>query len=89
MYNLISALHIFASAALILIILFQSGKGAGLAGLFGGQGGADQLFSAPSGGSFLRKATITLAVLFVLTSLSLTLISSRRHYESVAATERQ
>lgn len=88
MYNLVSILHVTASAALILIILLQSGKGAGLAGLFGG-GGSEQLFSAPSGGSFLRKATITIAVIFVLTSLSLTFMASSRHYESVAVTQSQ
>lgn len=89
MYTLISALHILSSVSLILIILLQSGKGAGLTGLFGGGGGGDQLFSAPSGGDFLRKATVTLAVLFVLTSLSLTFMASSRHYESVAAVERR
>ncbi len=89
MYLFITTLHIIIAVLLILIVLLQSGKGAGISGIFGGGGGADQLFSAPSGGSFLRKATVTLAVIFVLTSITMTVISSRKELTSVTTTQRQ
>ncbi len=88
MYSLIKVIHIVVSVILVLIILLQSGKGAGLSGLLGG-GGGEQLFSAPSGGSFLRKVTITLAVIFILTSLSMTFMASKKYYRSVTVTEQR
>ena len=62
--------HIAASLGLVLIILLQAGKGAGLSNMFGG--GGSGLF-APSSGGFLTKFTALLAVVFLLTSLFLSL----------------
>jgi preprotein translocase subunit SecG len=84
---LLMIIHITVAVLLVAIVLLQSGKGAGLSGLFGGGASAEQLFSAPSGGSFLRKATITLAVVFAITSLALTFTASRRAMESVAVSK--
>ncbi|MFH1259081.1 MAG: preprotein translocase subunit SecG [Elusimicrobiota bacterium] len=75
-------LHVIACISLILIVLLQAGKSAGLAGLFGG-GGGDNVFSTPSGGSFLKKVTITTAAIFALTSLTLTALSTRTPSRSV------
>src|SRR5882762_8476991 len=82
MYGIVVFLHIIVCIGLILVVLFQAGKGAGLGNLFGG-GGGDQLFSAPSGSAFIRKLTTGMAIVFVLTSLSLTLITSQRNQRSL------
>jgi len=58
---------------LILVVLLQSGKGAGLAGAFGGGGGLGGGVGAVFGGRgaapFLSKATTVLAIAFMLSCL--------------------
>jgi preprotein translocase subunit SecG len=82
MYGLFVFVHIIVCVGLILVVLFQAGKGAGLGNLFGG-GGGDQLFSAPSGSAFIRKVTTGMAVVFVITSLGLTILTGRRTSSSL------
>src|SRR5258708_39645943 len=82
MYAFFVFVHILVCIGLILVVLFQAGKGAGLGNLFGG-GGGDQLFSAPSGSAFIRKLTTGMAIVFVITSLSLTIVTSRRNSQSL------
>lgn len=80
MYGFLLAVHITACLFLILIVLLQAGKGAGLA-VFGGGGG--DMFSSQGGSSALRKATAFMASTFAMTSLLLTLLSSRPGMQSV------
>jgi preprotein translocase subunit SecG len=82
MYGFFIFLHIVICIALILVVLFQAGKGAGLGNLFGG-GGGDQLFSAPSGSAFIRKVTTALALAFVSTTIILTILSQNRSQRSL------
>ena len=82
MYTIVLILHLIVCVGLIMIVLLQAGKGQGIAGLFGG-GGSDQLFSAPSGLAFIKKITVAMAVIFVLTSLTLTVMSARQGLRSV------
>ncbi|OGR85183.1 MAG: preprotein translocase subunit SecG [Elusimicrobia bacterium RIFCSPLOWO2_01_FULL_54_10] len=82
MYELILGLHVLICAVLMIVILVQAGKGAGLSGMFGG-GGQDALFSAPSGSAFMKKLTVGLAVGFVCTTLFLTILHTRRSGRSV------
>ena len=81
MYELILGLHVLICAVLMTVILIQAGKGAGISGMFGG--GSDALFSAPSGSAFLKKVTVGLAVGFVVTTLFLTILHTRRSGRSV------
>ncbi|MFA6029157.1 MAG: preprotein translocase subunit SecG [Elusimicrobiota bacterium] len=73
MYHFLIGLHFLVCLLLILIVLLQAGRGAGLA-VFGGGGDA---LSSPSGSSFLKKFTAVLAGTFAVTSLMLTLLSGR------------
>lgn len=82
MYIFLLVVHIIVCVGLILIVLLQAGKGSGIAGLFGG-GGSDQLFSAPSGMAFIKKVTVVMAIMFMLTSLLLTVMTSRIGMRSV------
>lgn len=79
---MVVTLHFIVCIALVAIVLLQAGKGGGMAGIFGG-GGSDQIFSAPSGMAFIKKVTVVCAVIFMLTSLTLTLLSSRISMASV------
>ncbi|MFH2205017.1 MAG: preprotein translocase subunit SecG [Elusimicrobiota bacterium] len=80
MHNFLLIIHMAACLLLILLVLLQAGRGAGFA-IFGG--GGDTLFASPGGSSALKKATVVLATTFAVTSLMLTLISSRPGLQSV------
>src|SRR5881396_1492496 len=82
MYGILVFVHIIVCVGLILVVLFQAGKGAGLGNLFGG-GGGDQLFSAPSGTAFIKKVTTGMAIVFIITSVMLTILTSRRNRRSI------
>ena len=68
-------IHIVVSIILILVVLLQTGKRADLAGAFGG-GGSQTVFGARGAATFLSKATTVSAVIFMITSLTLSLMSS-------------
>ncbi len=64
--------HVLICVALATVILLQSSKGGGLAGAFGGAGGApQQLLGSRGMTSLLHKMTIYLAVGFFMTSFLL------------------
>ena len=77
----IIALHIVVCIALILIVLLQTGKGADLGAAFGGS--SQTVFGSQGAGGFLSKLTTTMAVVFMLTSLGLTFISSNSGQSTV------
>jgi preprotein translocase subunit SecG len=76
LYGVLVFVHIVVSLILVLVVLLQTGKRADLAGAFGG-GGSQTAFGARGAATFLSKATTTAAVLFMVTSLSLSILSSR------------
>ncbi|MCS7151415.1 MAG: preprotein translocase subunit SecG [Endomicrobia bacterium] len=82
MYTIIYIFHIIICVLLILSILLQLGQMGGFGGIFGG-GGVDQIFSTSSGSMFMKKVTIVLAVLFVLTTIGLTIFSARTGLETI------
>ena len=69
-------LHVLISIFLILVVLVQQGKGADLAGAFGG-GGSQTAFGARGATTLLHKLTTAFFVLFVVTSLSLAVLQAR------------
>src|SRR5437867_4690929 len=74
---LLIVVHVIVCFVLILVVLLQSGKAADLAGAFGG-GGSQTALGSRGAATFLTKATTISAVLFMVTSLSLALMGSRR-----------
>ena len=64
-------LHLFSVAVLIALVLIQQGKGADMGAAFG-SGSAGSLFGASGSSNFLSKTTAIFALIFFLTSLSLT-----------------
>lgn len=76
MIVLLVVLHVLISLFLVLVVLLQQGKGADLAGAFGG-GGSQTAFGARGATTLLHKLTTAFFVLFVLTSLSLAILQAR------------
>jgi preprotein translocase subunit SecG len=69
-------LHILISLFLILVVLIQQGRGADLAGAFGG-GGSQTAFGARGATTLLHKLTTTFFILFVITSMALAVMQAR------------
>ena len=73
--NIVMVLHIIASLVLIVVVLLQSGKSAGLSGTIAG--GAETFFGKNKGrtiDAILEKWTAFFAILFLITSIALALI---------------
>jgi preprotein translocase subunit SecG len=78
----LTAFHFFVSIVLVITVLLQPGKGGDLGSVFGG-GMSESIFGSSGAVPFLTKATRILAVLFVVSSLSLGYFSSRGVSSSV------
>ncbi len=69
--------HIIFAVAMIAVVLLQTGKGAGLSGVFGAGGAASESFFGGRGpGTFLTKLTTVAAVMFMVTCLVLAKLSA-------------
>jgi preprotein translocase subunit SecG len=73
---LLVIIHVTVSLFLILVVLLQQGKGADLAGAFGG-GGSQTAFGARGATTLLHKLTTTFFILFVITSMVLAVMMAR------------
>jgi preprotein translocase subunit SecG len=76
MYILILLVHIIVCLFLVIVVLLQSGKAADLAGAFGGMG-SQTAFGPRGSATVLSKATTISAALFMVTSLSLSILATR------------
>jgi len=76
MYALVMTVHVVVCIFLIIVVLLQSGKAADLAGAFGGMG-SQTAFGPRGSATLLSKATTVSAVLFMVTSLSLSILATR------------
>jgi preprotein translocase subunit SecG len=76
LYVLLWIVHILVCLFLIIVVLLQSGKAADLAGAFGGMG-SQTAFGPRGSATLLSKATTISAVLFMVTSLSLSIMATR------------
>lgn len=73
METLLLVVHIILAILLIGSVLLQKSDG----GALGIGGNSDNLMSSRSAGNFLTKFTAVLAFLFIITSISLTLINKK------------
>jgi len=73
--TLILTLHIIVCVLLVILVLLQAGK-EGMGVIFGG--GNSSVFGSGGAGGILAKLTALMAVIFVITSLSYTLVTSSR-----------
>jgi preprotein translocase subunit SecG len=80
MYTLTVILHLFVCFLMIAAILLQAGKGAEIGASFGGS--SQTVFGSRGPGTFLSKVTVGAAIVFMLTSLSLALLSKQANTSS-------
>ena len=76
MYTFFLIIHLIVCAFLIFIVLIQSSKGAEMGAAFGGSN--QTLFGSRGAATILTKLTTASAILFMLTSLTLAVISFKR-----------
>jgi len=76
MYILTLIVHVVVCFFLIIVVLLQSGKAADLAGAFGGMG-SQTAFGPRGSATLLSKATTISAVVFMVTSMSLSILATR------------
>ena len=77
MFYVVTVFHVLICVSLIIVVLMQAGKGAGLAGVFGSSG-TQQMFGGRGAASFLAKLTSGLAIVFMLTSITLFVLSAQQ-----------
>lgn len=80
MYIALVVVHILVSVSLVLIVLLQQGRGAELGAAFGGLG---QATYGRGQYTFVAKVTTALAIVFMVTSLSLAFIARERPTGSI------
>src|SRR5918995_3423430 len=73
----VTILHIVVCIGLILVVLLQTGKGAEIGAVFGG-GSSSTIFGSSGAGNFLTKLTTGMAIIFMITSLTLGYFAGRK-----------
>jgi preprotein translocase subunit SecG len=68
MVIVITVIHVIVSIGLILVVLLQTGK-ADMGAVFGGS--SSTIFGSSGAGNFLTKLTTGMAIVFMMTSLTL------------------
>jgi preprotein translocase subunit SecG len=76
LYGLVVVIYVFICFFLILVVLVQQGKGADLAGAFGG-GGTQTAFGARGATTLLHKLTTGAFIGFIVLALVLTILQAR------------
>ena len=72
-------LHIIVTVALVAVVLLQEGKDPGLKGIAGSSADGDSFFSRNSGrtrASMYAKMTTALAILFLITTIVLCILTA-------------
>jgi preprotein translocase subunit SecG len=80
---LITIIHVIICLILIIAVLLQSGKAADLAGAFGG-GGSATAFGPRGNATLMSKVTEVSAILFMITSLGLWIMSGKEGKSAVS-----
>ena len=86
MYIALMILHILVAFIMVGVILLQSGKGAEIGAAFGGS--SQTVFGSRGAGTFLSKMTAVAATIFMITSLSLAILSKQKNYSSTIGLDR-
>ena len=73
----LTVMHVIMCIAIIAIVLLQAGKGADIGSAFGGSG-SQAVFGSMGTPTVLGKATGVVAVVFMITSFALSIMSHQR-----------
>ncbi len=82
LYGIVITIHVIVSLVLIVVILFQAGRGGGLSESFGGS--STQTILGTKSSVFLKRATAISAVLYIFACLLLGVMTSHRGRSLVA-----
>src|SRR6516165_5721013 len=82
MITILTIFHVIVCVFLIFVVLLQQAQNADWSGAFGG-GGTQTAFGQRGAGTLLSKATTVSAIVFMITSLSLTILITRPGGNSV------
>src|SRR4029078_10886172 len=77
----VTIIHVIVSIGLILVVLLQTGKGAEVDAVFGGSSAT--IFGSSGAGNFLTRLTNGMAIVFMITSLTLGYFAGRRPSSSI------
>ncbi|HET8579265.1 MAG TPA: preprotein translocase subunit SecG [Methylomirabilota bacterium] len=77
MFTFVVVVHVIVSLIIIGLVLLQAGKGADIGSAFGGAG-SQAVFGSMGTPTVLGKLTTVVAVLFMITSFSLSMLSHQR-----------
>ena len=86
MRTFLLTLHILTCLSLVIAVLIQRGKGADMGAMLGG-GGSQTVFGARGAGNFLTKLTTGAAILFMITSLSLSYLATQDSQSTIFGDE--
>ena len=79
MLYLITTVHIIVCLFLIIVVLLQSGQSGDIAAAFGGMG-SQTAFGTRTAATMLTKATTWAAVIFMFTSITLSIYAGKRSH---------
>jgi preprotein translocase subunit SecG len=74
---LILVVHVMAALGIIALVLLQHGKGADMGAAFG-SGSAGSVFGSAGSANFMSRSTAVLAVIFFISSIGLTVVSTKK-----------
>jgi preprotein translocase subunit SecG len=80
-YYVVLTVHVIVCLFLIMVVLLQSGKSADIAAAFGGQG-SQTAFGPRGAATALSKATTWSAVIFMVTTIALSVMALNRRPSS-------
>lgn len=80
-YTIVTVLHIIVCFFLATVVLLQQGKGSDVSAVFGGS--SQTLFGSSGAGNLLTKLTSASAIIFMITSLTLTYGAARQSTKSL------
>lgn len=83
---ILTIVHVIVCLFLVIVVLLQSGKAADLAGAFGGMG-SQTVFGPRGAATALSRATTIAAVLFMVTSLGLSVMATKKSGSSVGGSK--
>ena len=72
----ILVVHVIAALSIVALVLLQHGKGADMGAAFG-SGSAGSMFGSSGSANFLSRITAAMAVIFFISSISLTIFSGK------------
>jgi len=87
MHALVLVIHVIVCLFLIVVVLVQSAQSGDIAAAFGGQG-SQTAFGPRGAATIMTRLTTWCAIIFMLTSITLSIMGSRKTTSSVLSGEK-